>query len=67
MISGLELSTYCDRLEKIGYAIGHRSISEEQIKELKIAYEKGLAKGIAAYDESAQIMAERDMNDFINS
>ena len=67
MITGIQLNTYCYQLEKIGYEIGSRAINEEQKKELKKAYENGLNKGIAAYDESAQIMAERDMNDFINS
>nr|DAW67030.1 MAG TPA: hypothetical protein [Herelleviridae sp.] len=67
MITGTQLKTYCYQLEKIGYEIGRRAINEEQKKELKKAYENGLNKGIAAYEESAQIMAERDMNDFINS
>ena len=67
MITGTQLNTYCYQLEKIGYEIGSRAINEEQKKELKKAYENGLNKGIAAYDESAKIMAERDMNDFINS
>lgn len=67
MITGTQLNTYCYQLEKIGYEIGSRAINEEQKKELKKAYENGLNKGIAAYEESAQIMAERDMNDFINT
>ena len=67
MITGTQLNTYCYQLEKIGYEIGSRAINEEQKKELKKAYENGLNKGIAAYEESAQIMDERDMNDFINT
>ena len=67
MITGTQLNTYCYQLEKIGYGIGSRAIKEEQIKELKKAYEKGLNKGIATYEESSKIMSERDINDFINS
>lgn len=67
MISGTELSTLCAWLEKIGYKIGSREINEDQTKELKKAYQKGLDKGIAVYEESAKIMSKRDINDFINS
>jgi len=67
MISGTELNTFCARLEKIGYKIGSREIDEEQRKELKKAYQKGLDEGIAVYEESAKIISERDINDFINS
>lgn len=66
MITGTQLNTYCYQLEKIGYEIGSRAINEEQEKELKKAYEKGLNKGIATYEESSRIMAERDLDDFIN-
>jgi hypothetical protein len=67
MITGTQLNTYCYQLEKIGYEIGSRAITAEQEKELKKAYENGLNKGIATYEESSRIMAERDLDDFINS
>ena len=67
MITGTQLNTYCYQLEKIGYEIGSRAITAEQEKELKKAYENGLDKGIATYEESSRIMAERDLDDFINS
>lgn len=67
MITGTQLNTYCYQLEEIGYEIGSRAINEEQEKELKKAYEKGLNKGIATYEETSRIMAERDLDDFINS
>lgn len=67
MITGTQLNAFCYQLEKIGYEIGSRAINEEQEKELKKAYEKGLNKGIATYEESSRIMAERDLDDFINS
>lgn len=67
MITGTQLNTFCYQLEKIGYEIGSRAITAEQEKELKKAYENGLNKGIATYEESSRIMAERDLDDFINS
>lgn len=67
MVSGSELSTYCDRLEKIGYKIGRHSFNEEQIEELKKAYEKGLSSGKEDYEESAKIINDRDLDDFVNS
>lgn len=67
MITETQLNTYCYQLEKIGYEIGSRAITAEQEKELKKAYENGLNKGIATYEESSRIMAERDLDDFINS
>lgn len=67
MITGTQLNTYCCQLEKIGYEIGSRAINEEQIKDLKKAYESGLDKGVAVYEESSKIINDRDLNDFINS
>ena len=67
MITGTQLNTYCNQLEKIGYEIGSRAINEEQRKELKKAYENGLNKGNAAYEESSKIINDRDLDDFINS
>jgi len=67
MITGTQLNTYCNQLEKIGYELGSRAITEEQEKELKKAYENGLNKGIAVYEESSKIINDRDIDDFINS
>lgn len=67
MITGTQLNTYFYQLEKIGYDIGSRAINEEQKKELKKAYENGLNKGVAAYEESSKIVNDRDIDDFINS
>ena len=67
MITGTQLNTFCYQLEKIGYEIGSRAINEEQEKELKNAYENGLNKGVAAYEESSKIVNDRDIDDFINS
>lgn len=67
MVTGIQLNTYCYQLEKIGYEVGSRAINEEQRKELKKAYENGLNKGVATYEESSKIVNDRDINDFINS
>ena len=67
MVTGIQLDTYCYQLEKIGYEVGSRAINEEQRKELKKAYENGLNKGVAVYEESSKIVNDRDIDDFINS
>lgn len=67
MVTGIQLNTYCYQLEKIGYEVGSRAINEEQRKELKKAYENGLNKGVAVYEESSKIVNDRDIDDFINS